>query len=210
MCKRFVSLESPMKDLAQLGNKAVDLHERYWEQVKDMVNILEGPYKLTKLLQRDNLTAGRFFFEWIKLKESFGDEDSSIISDRIRESMEVYEKDLFTPILMAAIVIDQNYYRLLNEDELKEAKETILKLILRIEDNDLSDIPSRQTPVVAPLIDPFPWDDENLETAAPVASTSRARAAGIESSSTDDDVIEKLRRRRSSGGAAAQIQQVGF
>ena len=99
MAERILELKSFIKDLAV---EEVQLTDRQWEQLEDLVEILKIPQKATLSLQKATLTPGECLLEWREVVFRLQKIDSNIALNLARciESRE--NKLLETDVFMAA------------------------------------------------------------------------------------------------------------
>lgn len=64
MLNRLVELESVIRDMA---HPQMMLSDYQWQRLKYITAVLEEPFKVTKALQAEDLSPGKFFNEWKRL-----------------------------------------------------------------------------------------------------------------------------------------------
>ncbi|KAM9307836.1 uncharacterized protein PAF06_011978 [Gastrophryne carolinensis] len=129
MIQRLVELKSYLIDMA---NPQLTLTETQWRQIKELEELLEHPFQVTKKLQAEDLTPGIFLKEWKNLIFRLS-QKGGIIASGIATSMKEREELLLeNNILLAAVYVDPMHRILLNDQQLKKGKESLFEIALRM------------------------------------------------------------------------------
>ena len=100
MIQRLFELKPFLVDMA---NPQLMLHESQWKQVKELEELLQHPFAVTKKLQEEDLTPGIFFKEWKNLMFCLF-QKGALFASGIAASMKQREKVLLeNKIFLAAV-----------------------------------------------------------------------------------------------------------
>ena len=114
-----------------MDNKSVNLHDREWEQAKELEDLLLPLYTVTKKLQAEDLTPGAFYLDWKRLHFKM-DQAGGLIAEKIRDSMKKRESKLLdNDVLLAGIYVDPKSRILLSTGEKQRAKASLLQIAER-------------------------------------------------------------------------------
>ena len=132
------------------------LHDRFpqlyassedWEKMEEFLTVLYPAGRLTKNLQEENLTPGKFYFDWSSLIITLENlllqqNDSSSRSSRFCSSLMEKMKErssllLQNKIVSAGIFVEPQFRRTLNSEQLSFAKEAFVDIALHIEEQRL-------------------------------------------------------------------------
>ena len=129
MVKRLLELTSFLENI---DNPSLALTEGQWKSAIELEELLQLPYIVTKKLQAEDLTAGKFSFDWKKLIFNLN-KKGGIIVDGILKSINRREPQLTdNDILLASIYVDPRCRILLDEKQCKTAKDCLFKLAVQL------------------------------------------------------------------------------
>ena len=115
-----------------MANPQLMLHESQWKQVKELEELLEHPFAVTKKLQEEDLTPGIFVKEWKNLMFCLS-QKGAIFASGIAASMKQREKVLLeNKIFLAAVYVDPMHRILLDDQQLTKGKEALFEIAVRM------------------------------------------------------------------------------
>ncbi|KAM4701935.1 LOW QUALITY PROTEIN: uncharacterized protein O3C94_002843 [Discoglossus pictus] len=120
-----------LKDfIEEMDNDNLALTESQWTQTKELENLLSHPINVTKRLQCDDLTLGKFLLEW---KSVFClNKNGGLIAEGIASSMMKRESLLLeNELLLAAIYVDP-MSPLLNSEQTATGKKALCNVAVRM------------------------------------------------------------------------------
>ncbi|KAM9308920.1 LOW QUALITY PROTEIN: uncharacterized protein PAF06_013141 [Gastrophryne carolinensis] len=129
MVKRLLELKDFIEEM---DNENIALTEGQWTQTKELENLLSHPFTVTKRLQCDDLTTGKFLLEWKRLLYHLN-KNGGLIAEGIASSM-VKRESLFleNEILLAAIYVDPMSRLLLNSEQTATGKKALYDVAVRM------------------------------------------------------------------------------
>ena len=126
---RLVELRPFLVDMA---NPQLMLHESQWKQVKELEELLEHSFAVTKKLQEEDLTPGIFVKEWKNLMFCLS-QKGALFASGIAASMKQREKVLLeNKIFLAAVYVDPMHRILLDDQQLTKGKEPLFEIAVRM------------------------------------------------------------------------------
>ena len=133
----MISRLTEMKEgLEEWGTSNPDLRisALQWETLESIKNVLEPIRSAVTVLQREQLTPGDFYKVWLKTKLAVKKMGNSPVARKLVERMEIRERKLIekNPVMIAGIYCDPRFTSTLSEDYVKIARETLLKLALKL------------------------------------------------------------------------------
>ncbi|KAM9329115.1 LOW QUALITY PROTEIN: uncharacterized protein PAF06_019636 [Gastrophryne carolinensis] len=129
MVKRLLELKDFIEEM---DNENIALTESQWTQTKELENLLSHPFTVTKRLQCDDLTLGKFLLEWKRLLYHLN-KNGGLIAEGIVSSM-MKRESLFleNEILLAAIYVDPMSRLLLNSEQTATGKKALYDVAVRM------------------------------------------------------------------------------
>ncbi|KAM5158321.1 LOW QUALITY PROTEIN: uncharacterized protein ACMZJ9_009610 [Mantella aurantiaca] len=129
MVKRLLELKDFIEEM---DNENLALTESQWTQTKELENLLSHPFNVTKRLQCDDLTPGKFLLEWKSLLYRLN-KNGGLIAEGIASSMRKRESLLLeNELLLAAIYVDPMSRLLLNSEQTATGKKALYELAVRM------------------------------------------------------------------------------
>ncbi|XP_044134821.1 AP-4 complex subunit mu-1 isoform X1 [Bufo gargarizans] len=129
MVKRLLELKDFIEEM---DNENLALTESQWTQTKELENLLSHPFTVTKRLQCDDLTPGKFFLEWKSLLYRLN-KNGGLIAEGIASSMMKRESLLLeNELLLAAIYVDPMSRLLLNSEQTATGKKALFDVAVRM------------------------------------------------------------------------------
>ncbi|GFG29456.1 hypothetical protein Cfor_08213, partial [Coptotermes formosanus] len=129
MVKRLLELKDFIEEM---DNENLALTESQWTQTKELENLLFHPFTVTKRLQCDDLTPGKFLLEWKSLLYRLN-KNGGLIAEGIASSMMKRESLLLeNEILLAAIYVDPMSRLLLNSEQTATGKKALYDVAVRM------------------------------------------------------------------------------
>ena len=165
MIDRLIEMRPYLEEIAEVGNRNLDLKKAEWDQAVNLRDLLKKAYFLTKTLQFEDCSPGYFYKKWTGLKHHYK-QHGSVLADIIAKSMDSREAELLGPgILLAAVVVDVNNMGALadNPDHEEKGQEAVVQLVLRLQ--GLNDVEDKELEV-EPLNSPDTDSDSDPELAA--------------------------------------------
>ena len=130
MIHRLIELKPFLVDMT---NPDVNLTQQQWEQLENLENLLMFSYEVTKILQEEDLTLGKFFNYWKKLEYHISKKTSSC-AVRMLDSMKQRSVQLLSnKLLLARVYIDPANRVLLNETQRSDGKAAVIDIAIRVE-----------------------------------------------------------------------------
>ncbi|KAM5125247.1 LOW QUALITY PROTEIN: uncharacterized protein ACMZJ9_022334 [Mantella aurantiaca] len=127
MVKRLLELKDK-----EMDNENLALTESQWTQTKELENLLSHPFNVTKRLQCDDLTPGKFLLEWKSLLYR-PNQNGGLIAEGIASSMRKRESLLLeNELLLAAIYVDPMSRLLLNSEQTATGKKALYDVAVRM------------------------------------------------------------------------------
>lgn len=122
-----------LKDfIEEMDNENLALTESQWTQTKELENLLSHPFNVTKRLQCDDLTPGKFLLEWKSLLYRLN-KNGGLIAEGIASSMMKRESLLLeNELLLAAIHVDPMSRLLLNSEHIAIGKKALYDVAVRM------------------------------------------------------------------------------
>ncbi|KAM9330121.1 LOW QUALITY PROTEIN: uncharacterized protein PAF06_009560 [Gastrophryne carolinensis] len=129
MVKRLLELKDFIEEM---DNENIALTESQWTQTKELENLLSHPFTVTKRLQCDDITPGKFLLEWKRLLYHLN-KNGGLIAEGIASSM-MKRESLFleNEILLAAIYVDPMSRLLLNSEQTATGKKALYDVAVRM------------------------------------------------------------------------------
>ena len=182
MIDRLVELRPHLVEIAEVGNKNLELTKTQWDQAVNLRDLLKKAYILTKSLQFEDCSPGYFYKKWTGLKLHYK-QHGSVLAHIIASSMDSREEELLGPgILLGAVVVDVNNMGALadNPGHEEKGREAVVQLVLRLKGlNEVDDMEVEAEPLNSSLSE----SDSDPELAA---ARRRHRASEVAARSTAD------------------------
>ncbi len=200
MLQKLVRLKPAIMQLSEFGtNEKLQMSSYQWAQAKELADMLEKSYIVSKKMQLEDLTAGYFLRQWTGLKWVL-EENGGLIARDILAAMNRREKTLFeNPVILAAVFMDAANAHRLTSDQTETAKAAVKDLAIRMkglgEEEETGD-PSFDVPDSEPSIDSDSDDDfrqlkiRRLSSGGEKAKTTALSAAFDSDSEGLDDAVE--------------------
>lgn len=131
----FLRLKEVWDDIKSLHEDFGAVDDELWEQVTELVNVLEFPYLATKAMERRDFCYTDLYLWWLrielKLDEIIADSPHFDFATILKTNLKIREGNLFkTPMMMSALYLDPRFKARLNTNEASIATETLKKLFV--------------------------------------------------------------------------------
>ncbi|KAM9301722.1 LOW QUALITY PROTEIN: uncharacterized protein PAF06_014937 [Gastrophryne carolinensis] len=128
MVKRLLELKDFIEEM---DNENIAITESQWTQTKELENLLSHPFTVTKRLQCDDLTPGKFLLEWKRLLFHLN-KNGGLIAEGIASSMMKRESLFLENEILLAAIVDPMSRLLLNSEQTATGKKALYDVAVRM------------------------------------------------------------------------------
>lgn len=122
----------------EFGHK-FDTNEQFWNEIDEIITVLESAYKFTKDMQTVGYGLADFYIGWLRVKKNLGRHLQSSsgldLAAKLIEHMDRRSGSLFkTPLFLCAVYLDPRMMMTLKVEQKAEAAMNLVEMYKRITD----------------------------------------------------------------------------